>query len=375
MVRSPPLSHDKPSPWKLPFSQWRLICLESWREAGDDNIGLIAAGVAFYGFLALVPLLAAVVLTYGVFAEPDTVIHDVKKLASIMPAEAARLVGQQLMELVKASDGKKGLGVLAALAIALFGARNGAGSIITALNIAFEVKETRGFLRLNVLALAITAAAVVTAIAALVAVAALGHLQHLVPAMPEVLLIAGKIASYLVLAGVGMAAAATLYRYGPSHENVRWTWITPGSLLATVCWLALTLGFGLYASEIGHFNATYGSLSTVVVMLTWLYFSSYALLFGAEINCELVKHKAGMAQEVHGGHRDRQEDESSFLAGSRPQVSRPSVSEIVEALPFGLAATGLNIIKRKEGAGKGVAFLALAAVSMWLRRSGPSRGA
>src|ERR1700761_2107244 len=113
------------TPWAIPSQGWRAIAKRCFSEASEDNIGIVAAGVSFYGFLALVPLLGAIVLTYGLVAEPTTVIHDVRALASVMPADAAKLVGEQLMALVKTSDSKKGAGVALALAIALFGARNG----------------------------------------------------------------------------------------------------------------------------------------------------------------------------------------------------------------------------------------------------------
>ena len=144
------------SPLAMPLADWEDVALRSWKEAGDDNVGLIAAGVAFYGFLALVPLLGSIVLSYGLIASPGTVVRNMQGLTSVMPADAAKLIGEQLMNVVKTSGEKKGLGVLLALAIALFGARNGAGSVITALNVAYEEKEKRGFIALNLLTLAIT---------------------------------------------------------------------------------------------------------------------------------------------------------------------------------------------------------------------------
>jgi membrane protein len=270
-------------------ARWIELARRAWREAGNDNIGIVAAGVAFYCFLALVPLLAAIVLTYGLLADPETIVYDAQRLASVMPPDVGPLLGEQLIELVRTSDGKKGLGLLGALAMALFGTRNGAGSVITALNVAFEVRESRGLLALNARALVITACAVVAAIVASVAIAALGHLRPMIPGADGVPLILGKVAAYALLGLVGTVTASLLYRYGPDRRGARWTWITPGSLFATGCWLLLTLGFGAYVARIGDYNATYGSLSAVVVLLTWLFLSSYALLFGAELDCEATR--------------------------------------------------------------------------------------
>ncbi|WP_174280365.1 YihY/virulence factor BrkB family protein, partial [Sphingomonas bacterium] len=282
---------DARSSFATPAGGWFAVLKRSWKETGDDNIGLIAAGVAFYGFLAIVPLLGATVLSYGLIARPATVIADMKSLTAVMPAQAAQLVGDQLLHVVQTSGGKKGLGLLVALGIALFGARGGAGAVMTALNIAYEEKERRGFVATNATALTITAAAVIVAILAVVAMAALAQLEKLLPGAPGVVLVFGKLLTYLVLLLAAAGAAAALYRYGPSRADARWIWLTPGSLVAAIGGVVLTLGFGLYVSTFGNYNATYGSLGAIVVLLTWLYLSSYLLLFGAELNAEL-EHRA-----------------------------------------------------------------------------------
>jgi membrane protein len=279
-------------PTEIPAPGWKEIALRAWKETGKDNVGIVAAGVAFYGFLALVPLLGATVLTYGLFASPETVVRQAQGLTSVLPADAARLIGEQLMNVVQTSGGKKGFGLLAALAVAFWGARNAAGSVVTALNIAYEEEEKRGFVKTTLLALAITAGAVLLAGLAAGATAVLSALQHLLPDMGMVGLIFWRGLTYLLLAGVAAAAAATLYRYGPSREKARWTWLTPGSIFFAVVWIVLTLGFGFYVKNFGSYGATYGSLSAVVVLLTWLYLSSYVLLFGAELNSEIEHQTA-----------------------------------------------------------------------------------
>lgn len=284
--------HNAASPWAMTWPAWKQVLLRTWGEASDDNVGIVAAGVAFYGFLALVPLLGALVLSYGLVADPASVIDHVQGMMSVMPADAAKLIGDQLLNVVQTSDGKKGFGLILALALALFGARNAAGAIVTALNIAYEEKERRSFIIVNLLSIGITAAAVVLALVAMVAVAALGHLQQMLPTLPGFVLIIGKIASYAALLLAGAAVAATLYRYGPSRETPRWAWLTPGSLLAALLGLLLTIGFGIYVANFGSYNATYGSLGAVVVLLTWMYLSSYVLLFGAELNSELEHQTA-----------------------------------------------------------------------------------
>jgi membrane protein len=393
------------SPFTMPLAGWKQVLIRTWGEAGDDNVGIVAAGVAFYGFVALVPLLGAIVLSYGLVADPSTVVRNMRGLTAVMPGDAAKLVGEQLMNVVKTSGGKKGFGLLLALGLAVFGARSAAGAIVTALNIAYEEKEKRGFVRVNLLALAITAAGVGVAVLAVVAIAALGHLESLLPAAPGFVLVIGKLLSYAALALAGAAGAATLYRYGPSRSKPRWVWLTPGSVLAAILWVGLTLGFGVYVAHFGNYNATYGSLGAVIVLLTWLYLSSYILLFGAELNSELEhqtatdttagaskplgKREAWAADHVAAGDAEPEKQaDGPSSAASEPQSHPPvgSVSadflaarasalvgrtvglERVGIIASATATLGLSYLRR-PGRGKGgLGLLALATGLSWLAR-------
>ena len=281
---------DAETPAEIPVSGWKEIVFRTWKEASKDNVSLVAAGVAFYGFLATVPLLCATVLTYGLVASPQTVLHNVSTLATTLPKDVAKLIGDQLSNVVKTSGGKKGLGVVVALAIAIWGARNAAGSMIIALNIAYEEEEKRGWMKVTRLSLAITAAAVLLGMLGAAVVGLMAAAEKMLPSLGSAGVIAGKVLAYVLLGAAAAAAAATLYRYGPSRTKAKWTWITPGSLLFAVGWVLLTLGFGYYVSNFGKYNVTYGSLGSVIVLLTWMYLSSFMLLFGAEFNSE-VEHQ------------------------------------------------------------------------------------
>src|SRR3954463_12885195 len=137
-------------------AEWREVLVRTWKEAGDDNVGFLAAGVAFYAFLAFVPLLASVVLTYGLIADPPTVADHIGKLFASLPRDAAALIADQLKGLTSSPKTTTGLSLAVALAIAVYGASKGASGIVTALNIAYEVKETRGMVRTTLLSLAMT---------------------------------------------------------------------------------------------------------------------------------------------------------------------------------------------------------------------------
>ena len=276
-------------PSDIPAPGWLAIVRRTWGEVQKDNVGIVAAGVAFYFFLALVPLLGATVLTYGLFVSPETVARQAAGLTNVLPGEAAKLIGDQLTQVVETSGGKKGLGLVAAILLAFWGGRSAAGAIVTALNIAYEEKETRGFVRTTLLALAMTVGAVLMAGVVAAVTGLLASLEKLLPDVGPVGHFFAGLLSYAVLGGIAAAAAATLFRYGPSRAKARWTWLTPGSIFFAGVWLVLTLAFGFYVRNFANYGATYGSLSAPIVLLTWLYLSSYVLIFGAELNSEIER--------------------------------------------------------------------------------------
>ena len=284
--------HEAASPAQMPTPAWKDIVARTYKRIWDDNVGLVAAGVAFYGFFALLSLLGLIVLAYGFAAEPMTVIKHMSALTAVLPTDVAFIIGDQLMTAVQASQKTKGLGILLAFLVATYGGTNGSASVVTALNIAYEEKEKRSLLRFYLIAVAMTLGALVVALMALAATAALAYLQHLVPKAPGELVIAGKVLGYVVLALFAAGIASILYRFGPSREDARWKWITPGSTFAAATWLLLTWAFGIYVSRFTNYHATYGSLGAVVALLTWMYLSAYAFIVGAELNSEIEHQTA-----------------------------------------------------------------------------------
>jgi membrane protein len=405
---------DADSPFKMPAKGWKEVLLRTRKESSKDNVSVVAAGVAFYGFLALVPLLGAIVLTYGLVADPQTVVRHAGELTAVLPAQVAGLIGDQLVNVAQTSGGKKGFGLLLALALALWGARNAATAIITALNIAYEEEEKRGFVKVTLLALLMTVGAVVMALLAGAAIALLAALEHILPDLGMFGIVLGKTLTYVFLGVVAAGAAATMFRYAPSRDKAKWVWLTPGSLFFAITWIVLTLAFGFYVSQFGNYGATYGSLSAVVVLLTWLYLSSYVLLFGAELNSELEhqtakdttagadqalgQRGAWSADHVAGaGDDDRQDPSpgSPRQAGEAPRQIRHAVparsAEESKEHPYVaarvanragslaglrkvgmvsamLSTFGLSLLRKRGSEGKGAALLVTAAGLSLLKR-------
>ena len=280
------------NPWTILRHDGWPVLKATWADAGTDNLSLIAAGTAFWGFAAIVPLLAATVLTYGLVATPEIVAANVRVLFGVLPRDAAHLIADQLTSIVTTSGGKKGWGLLLALVLAVYGGTQGASALVTALNVAYEERETRGFFELYLVAFAITGAAVVLALGAAASTTATAFLNSLMPGAPDIVLTAIRVGSYLVLAMMAVTAAGMLYRFGPDRSHARWVWLTPGSLIATALWLAVTTGFSFYAANLGHYSATYGSLGAVIVLQFWLWLSAYVFLLGAELNSQLERRTA-----------------------------------------------------------------------------------
>jgi len=278
------------TPADLSARSWWAVVKATWAEAGTDNISLIAAGVAFYGFLALVPLLAALVLAYGLMVDPASLAQQFHAVTTLVPADAAKLIDGQLDAIVKTAASKKGFGLLLALLLSLYGAMKGAGAVITALDVAYEVKETRGFVKTTMISAGITIGAVLIAIAATLATSATAFAHDLAVHWSPLAADAVKFASWLAATALASVAIAVLYRYAPDRPDASWAWLSPGAIVATVGLIAVTVGFGFYAAHFGNYNATYGALVAVVVLLMWLYLSAYVLLLGAELNGELEKH-------------------------------------------------------------------------------------
>jgi membrane protein len=287
-----PYGHRAESPREMPRRAWKDIIKRTYKRTWDDNVALVSAGVAFYSFFALLSLLALIVLTYGSVTDPRSVIEQMHRLTAILPSDIASLIAQQLLTVVESSAKAKGFGLLLAFLVAIYGGTNGAAAVITSVNIAYEEKEKRSLVRFYLIAIAMTATALLVTLAALAAAAAVAYLQTLLPEAAPVAITIGRIAAYLLLVPIAAGAAATLYRFGPSREDAKWEWITPGSLFAAIAWVLLTAAFGFYVAHLTNYKASYGSLAAVVALLTWMYFSAYAFVFGAELNSEIEHQTA-----------------------------------------------------------------------------------
>lgn len=278
--------------------KWWAVAKATWAEASHDNLGLIASGVAFYGFLAFVPTLTAVVLSYGFFAEPHQVARHISALAAMMPDEAARIIGTQLSDMVATAKSEVGIGLFLSLGLALYGTMRGAGAVVTALNIVFEVEETRSFIWHTAVSVAVAVGMIGIFLVASVAISAFTLVQSFLPDLGKAFGAALQVGFWLAAAFAVRFAIATIYRYAPSRPPCPESWLKPGSAFATLGWIAATVAFAFYVRNFGSYNATYGALGAVVIFLTWLYISAYIILLGAELNRILERGDARLGRSM-----------------------------------------------------------------------------
>lgn len=281
---------DADAPQEIPPLGWLDVAKRVKQEAKDDNITLLAAGIAFFALLSSAPALAATVSLYGLVASPDEVASHVRDLSGTMPAEAQQLLSDQLTQVSTSSHTGLGIGVVLGLVLALWGASAAMKHLLVALSGIYDERETRGYVALRGRALLLTMGGLLFMGVCLL-------LLTVAPSWVESNLggAAGSVVSALrwpLLAVLMIAGLAVLYRYAPDRDEPRWRWVSWGAAIATGLWLVASALFSLYVSHFGSYNKTYGSMAAVIIMMMWLFLTALCVLAGGEINAELEHQTA-----------------------------------------------------------------------------------
>ncbi|MGR6036331.1 MAG: YhjD/YihY/BrkB family envelope integrity protein [Candidatus Nitrosoglobus sp.] len=287
--RHPRLSHRGRSankPWQLPLLGWRDIGWRVWEQFSKKNIDIVAAGVAFYGVLAIFPILATLVSIYGLLANPAGVEAQLDFLQDILPVEAWGIIKSQLDSLVNRSETALSISAFISTLLTLWSARMGAVALITALNIVYGEGEKRSLIRTILTGLLLTIGGILFIVIAL----------SLIVALPTILgyIGLGDITKAAIiwlrwpLLAVGiMFLLSILYRFAPSRRHARWEWVSIGAVVATLLWILVSALFSFYASHFGSYNKTYGSLGAVVILMLWFWLTALSVLIGAALNAEM----------------------------------------------------------------------------------------
>jgi membrane protein len=279
------------TPSAIPACGWKDILLRIYANFSQHRIMSLAAGMTYYSILAIFPAIAALVAIYGLFADPSSIANHLDQLGGFLPGGAVDVARDQLTRLTSNGSKTLGLAFLVGLAISLWSANAAMKALFDTLNIVYGEEEKRGFFKLNAVSLGFTVVAilfVVVALGSVVAVPVILNSVGLSNAGDMLLRIGRWPAMYLVIT----FALAIIYRFGASREAPRWRWITWGSAIAALLWLAGSALFSWYASSFGKFNETYGSLGAIIGFMTWLWISAIVILLGAEIDAEMEHQTA-----------------------------------------------------------------------------------
>ena len=263
---------------------WKLM-MAVWKTAGEKHLGLIAAGVAFFGMFGIFPAIAAVIAIFGLVADPVVIAEQLVLMEEVIPPDAYNLLSVQMNRLIAAPSQNLGWATIVSILLALWSARAGVAALIGGLNAIAGHRMRNGLVQLFV-AYVLTMVLVGMAIIAVIAVVIVPILLAFIPVTNFTgWLIEG--ARWLVALGVITLALSLLYRFGPARIGNRGRWLTIGAVVVVVVWVAASAGLSFYLTNFASYNEVYGSIGAVIGMLLWLYISAYLILLGAALNLEV----------------------------------------------------------------------------------------
>jgi membrane protein len=272
-------------PTQIPPQGWAQVLKRAWKEGKDDNISLLAAGVAYFTFLAIPPTLVAAVTLYGLVSSPAQVQKNLQQASSGIPSSARTVVTDQISRITGQHSGALSVALVVSLLLALWSASAAVQNLMKAINVAYDEEETRGFVKLRGTAMMLTAAGIVFFLVVIALIAALPPVLSNLSISPAFTVVV-QVVRWLLLLGLVTAALAVLYRTAPDRDAPRLRWVSLGAVAATTVWIVVSVLLSLYASKSGSYGKNFGALAGIAVLLMWLYLTNYAVLLGAEINAE-----------------------------------------------------------------------------------------
>jgi len=288
------------SPSREGWAFWKHVLYRTYQGINDDRLLALAAGVVFYGLLAIFPAITALVSSYALFARPATIDGHLAVVSSLMPASAYSIVNEQVARIVTRTTGDLGFSFFFGLGLAILSANAGVKAIIDALNIVYGVKERRSFVWLNLVSLAFTVSALIALLVAFGGIV-------VVPVMLSYLPLYGYEGTLLPLlrwpalfVGV-LLGLAVLYRFGPNRDHVCWQFVSAGALFATLAWLGGSALLSWYLASFANYDATYGSLGAGIGLMMWLWMTAIVVLVGAELNSKIDEVSRPEQQNEEGG--------------------------------------------------------------------------
>ncbi|MFN3672350.1 MAG: YihY/virulence factor BrkB family protein [Bosea sp. (in: a-proteobacteria)] len=279
------------SPLDMPWLGWKDVMLRFTDNVIENRLMSLAGAVAFFTLLSMVPALSLFVTVYRYFTDPSTIAAQLDGLTTVFPQAARDLIHEQAMRLALQTGSALSWTFILSFLVAAWSANAAVKAIFDALNIIYRESEKRSFIRLNLVSLLTTISGVVLLMIALIVIASVPVITALFPFQFDLERFV-RLVRWPAFFLVAVMSIATLYWIGPSRHPARFSWVLPGAVAAALLWGAASWAFSLYVSTLGNYTATYGSLATVVVFMTWLWLSAMIVLAGAEFNAELEHQTA-----------------------------------------------------------------------------------
>lgn len=279
--------HSAEKPIQLSWKGWRQIGKRVNSELTVDHIAIVAAGVAFYFFLALFPTFIAAISIFGLVMEPAQIQQQITEIAHILPQQSSQMISDVLEDITSKSKATLGWSLILSILFSLLTAMQGTKAVFEGINVAYDEIDERGFFKYNGLTLLFTIGGIVIGVicTALVVV---------FPAIVEgINLPAYGVESivqwlrWFVLALILMGVLAITYKIAPDRNNPQFRWVSWGAVIATILWLAGSILFSFYISNFGNYDKMYGSFAAVIILMLWFFITAYVILLGAEINSEM----------------------------------------------------------------------------------------
>lgn len=272
-------------PWHLVLFLWALAM-----RVSQDRVGLVAAGVAFYGMLALFPAITALVAVGGIVITPDQILAQIDSFHGVVPEEVLGIVETQTLAVVQADPARLELAALTALGVAFWSASRGVSNLVEGLNHIYKSPKSGGFIWHNLRILLLTILLIGGVIVALAVIVALPVALSYVDLGRQTLILS-HVARWLVLGMLTVWGLGMLYRQCPDPgQGAFWRWVSPGALIACIGWVGASAGFTWYVSAFAIYNKSFGALAGGIVLMMWLWISAWLVLLGAAINAEMAAH-------------------------------------------------------------------------------------
>lgn len=279
--------HEKASnPRDVSKKGWKAALSDSWQAVKEKELSLASAGLAYYATLTFFPAALGIATAYVLIAGSDRLLSSLDSLSLIVPPTIESLLRTQLTPLAAAEQASLGVAAAISLAAVLWTTSGGISNLIKAVNVAYDVDETRGFIKLRLLSILLSIVFIILAafILVLLLIQADVFQEFGAPTWINVLF---PYLRWLLLLVIISAVLTFVYRYAPNRRRPSWPWVSWGAAAATVLWLVVTALFFFYIQNFGNFNDTYGTFASIIILMLWFYLTSFIIVLGAQVNNDL----------------------------------------------------------------------------------------